>query len=101
MVTMTQFIVTGASGHIGNNIVRQLVLRGEKVIALVRRENDEALKFLNIKKVIGDIRDVDILEDIIDENTIVIHSAGVICFSEKKREELDDVKRKSVKNLFI
>lgn len=99
MVAIIKFIVTGASGHIGNNIIRELVLKGERVIALVRRENDEALNFLDIEKVIGDVRDIDILKDIIDENTIVIHSAGIIGFSEKNKEELDDVNIKATINL--
>ena len=99
MVVITKFIVTGASGHIGNNIIRELVKNGEKVIALVRRENDEALNFLDIETVVGDVRDIDILKDIIDENTIVIHSAGIICFSGKNKEELYDVNIKATINL--
>jgi len=99
LVVITKFIVTGASGHIGNNIIRELVKNGEKVIALVRRENDDSLDFLDIEKVIGDVRDIDILKELIDEETIVIHSAGIICFSGKNKEELYDVNIKATINL--
>lgn len=38
------YVVTGATGHIGNNVVRLLADKGERVIAAVRRDNDPALE---------------------------------------------------------
>nr|WP_242834354.1 NmrA family NAD(P)-binding protein [Clostridium pasteurianum] len=34
-------LVTGANGHLGNNLVRELLKRGENVRASVRNLNDK------------------------------------------------------------
>jgi dihydroflavonol-4-reductase len=54
--TMKPTLVTGANGHLGNNICRQLVERGETVRAMLRASADPApLAGLPIEIVRGDI----------------------------------------------
>ena len=54
--------VTGATGHIGNVLVRQLLSRGERVRALVRPTHPPiALEGLDVELVTGDILDPDSL----------------------------------------
>jgi dihydroflavonol-4-reductase len=55
---MKPTLVTGANGHIGNNICRLLVARGERVRAMMRRTADPApLAGLDVEIVHGDILD--------------------------------------------
>jgi nucleoside-diphosphate-sugar epimerase len=49
-------LVTGANGFLGRYIVEQLLARGDRVRALVRRE-DPAFKALGVEQVLGDIRE--------------------------------------------
>lgn len=86
-----KYIVTGATGHIGNNLVRLLLKNNEEVKVLVRREDDIAIKGLNCEKVVGNLNDLSFLEEQIEENAIVIHSAGLIDITNKLVDELISV----------
>ncbi|MEO1886060.1 MAG: NAD-dependent epimerase/dehydratase family protein, partial [Methyloprofundus sp.] len=51
-------LVTGASGHLGANLVRALLERGEKVRVLIRKEsNNAAIDDLDVEHAYGDLRD--------------------------------------------
>src|SRR5205814_10713359 len=55
---MKPTLVTGANGHLGNNLCRQLVARGERVRAMIRPSADPApLAGLDVDIVRGDILD--------------------------------------------
>src|SRR5262245_498087 len=55
---MKPTLVTGANGHVGNNLGRQLVARGERVRAMIRASADPApLAGLDLEVVRGDIMD--------------------------------------------
>jgi len=55
---MKPTLVTGANGHLGNNICRMLVARGERVRAMIRASADPApLAGLDLEIVRGDILD--------------------------------------------
>jgi|GEM_PF-4339901 len=59
---MTIQLVTGATGHIGNVLFRQLLERGERVRALVRPgKTPLALQGLDVEIFPGDILDLDSL----------------------------------------
>jgi dihydroflavonol-4-reductase len=75
--TMT-VVVTGASGHLGSNLVRELLERGESVRALVRKRDPESLVGLDIEQVEGDVRDRDSLEAAFKGADIVYHLAAII-----------------------
>lgn len=98
---MNRYIITGASGHIGNNLVR-FILDTEpdaKVIALTRRNVGKELENLDIEQVIGDINDIHYLESNIKPNDIVIHSAGFIDLTNKRKEESYNINYLATKNL--
>jgi dihydroflavonol-4-reductase len=72
-------LITGATGHIGNTLARQLLARGQKVRALVRPgKNPTALEELKIEYTYGDILDPDSLARALEGVDIVYHLAARI-----------------------
>jgi len=73
------WLVTGATGHIGNVLVRKLLKRGEKVRALIMpNESREPLKGLDVEAVEGDVLDLDSVFASMRGVRGVFHLAGVI-----------------------
>ncbi len=72
-------LVTGATGHIGNVVVRYLLEKGEKVRALILRGEDlTPLKGLNVETVVGDVLDPESLKTALEGIQRVFHLAGII-----------------------
>jgi dihydroflavonol-4-reductase len=72
-------LVTGATGHIGNVLVRQLLEKGEKVRALIMRGEDlTPLKGLNVETVVGDVLDPESLKSAMEGVQRVFHLAGIV-----------------------
>jgi dihydroflavonol-4-reductase len=70
------YLVTGATGLVGNNVVRMLVERGERVCALVRDPGDKSLAGLPIELVQGDVCDGEAVGRAVAGVDRVIHSAA-------------------------
>jgi dihydroflavonol-4-reductase len=70
-------VVTGASGHLGANLVRQLVAAGRRVRALVHR-NRRPLDGLPVECVPGDVRDEGSLGRAFAGADVVYHLAAVV-----------------------
>ena len=88
---MNKIIITGSTGHIGNNLVRCLVNNYPeiKIKLLVRNPNDKSINDLNVEKVVGDITDIDYLSKEIEEDSIVVHSAGYIDVTNKEKDRVE------------
>jgi len=72
-------LVTGASGHVGNVLVRELVNAGEKVRALVLpQEKTNSIDGLDIEYVEGNVLDPDSLDRAMQGIERVYHLAGII-----------------------
>jgi len=72
-------LVTGATGHIGNVLVKQLVARGQKVRAFVMPgESLEPLKDLDVELIEGDVLDAQTLDSAFQGVENVYHLAGII-----------------------
>ena len=70
-------LVTGATGLLGNNVVRALLARGDAVRVLARESSDpRPLADLDIEIVRGDIRDLDTARRACCDADIVVHAAG-------------------------
>jgi dihydroflavonol-4-reductase len=73
------WLVTGATGHIGNVLVRKLLGRGEKVRALIMPgENRDPLKGLDVEAVEGNVLDLDSVFASLRGIRGIFHLAGVI-----------------------
>jgi dihydroflavonol-4-reductase len=72
-------LVTGATGHIGNVLVRKLLEQGEKVRALIwRGEDTTPLNGLAVEQVEGDVLDPASLKSAMQGVDTVYHLAGII-----------------------
>ena len=72
-------LVTGATGHIGNVLIRQLLERGEKVRALIwNGEDTTPLHNLQVERMKGDVLNISSLEKAFKGVDTVFHLAGVI-----------------------
>jgi len=75
--TFSPVLVTGATGLVGNNIVRQLLDAGYRVRTLVRKGSSRRpLEGLNVDTSTGDLHDIESLERAMDGTAGVIHAAG-------------------------
>jgi dihydroflavonol-4-reductase len=70
-------LVTGAAGHLGNNVVRALLARGRKVRVLVHSES-RFLDGLDVEKRGGDILDRASLDHVFDDVEVVYHFAAKV-----------------------
>ena len=71
-----KYLVTGANGFLGSEIVRQLRRREDSVVALVRRNHD-FLDSLGCISFVGDIRDFDSILNAFEDIDVVIHTAAI------------------------
>jgi dihydroflavonol-4-reductase len=73
------WLVTGATGHVGNVLVRKLLERGENVRALILPgETRESIQDLDVEAAAGDILNLDALFQSMQGVHGVFHLAGVI-----------------------
>ena len=86
---MASYVLTGASGHIGNNMARHIKKAepNATVTVLSRRKIGHELAGVDCRVVIGDLFDPNFLADNIGQNDIVIHMAGYIDLTDKHAEE--------------
>ena len=94
-----RYIITGATGHIGNNIARKLIDENKEVVLLVRRI-DNSIKDLNAMFIKGDVFNYDFLCDNINEGDVVIHLAGVIDIKNNKKEETIKINYEGTKTIY-
>lgn len=82
--------ITGATGHIGNNVVRTFIQSNTPCELLLRRMSP-AIHDLNVVSHLGDIFSYDFLDRYLKLNDTIIHCAGVIDLTKKLRNESDIV----------
>jgi dihydroflavonol-4-reductase len=93
-------LVTGATGRIGNILVRELNTKGEKVRVLVRKtSNLEHLKGLNVEVVYGDVLDKTSLVEAFNGIETVYHLAGMINISSYNEELTINTNVQGVQNV--
>lgn len=93
-------VITGATGHIGNVLVRELLKKGEKVRVLIRPGSTEIpIEGLDVEKVYGDIRNKDELRIAFKGADTVYHLAAMISIFPGINPELAEINIEGSKNV--
>ena len=103
------FIVTGANGFLGNNVIRTILNKFDKKDIEIRAlthsgsTKDNALKDLDCKIFQGDVAKIESLEEIFklpnDSDVYVIHCAAIVSIKAKKDPKIYDVNVNGTKNI--
>ena len=93
-------LVTGAAGHIGNVLVRELLGDGKKVRAMILPgENVSAIYGLDIEYCLGNVLDLDSLDRAMRGADCVYHLAGVISILPGQNEMMRKVNVEGTRNV--
>ena len=99
------YIITGASGFLGNNIIRKLEQDHEGEIRALVLQNDrsKSLKDMRCKIYYGDITKIETLHEIFhvqeESDIIVIHCAALVYIKNKPNPAVYEVNVKGTKNI--
>ncbi len=91
-------VVTGASGHIGGNLVRALLERGEQVRCVVHHDR-RAIEGLPVEIVQADVTDADAILRACEGASLVYHLAAVISIDGNKGGRVEAVNVGGTRNV--
>ncbi len=92
--------VTGASGYLGNVLIRKLLAKKVKIRAFVHN-HDEVLQNLDLTLIKGDVRNVESVRELIRGCDIVYHCAAYISIVSYDKKQLFDVNLQGTRNIII
>lgn len=75
---MATVAITGATGHLGSSLVRQLIDRGDDVRALTRTPDPIELRGLSLQRIAGDVASGEGLDALLDGADLLVHLAAQI-----------------------
>jgi len=85
-------LVTGATGHLGANLVRELIKKGENVRVLVRNKKEyNEFEGLNVDYAYGDLRDLNSLQNAVKGCEQIYHLAAFVSIRNGDRNNLFDI----------
>lgn len=103
------YLITGASGLVGSQLVFDLISMGKPVKILMRKTSSAALikrkfkltphLFDKIQIVFGDVLDIFSIEDALQDCTHVFHCAAMVSFNPQKRKEMYKVNVEGTANV--
>ena len=91
-------VVTGAAGHVGGNLIRTLLERGDHVRVLVHQDL-RAIQDLDVEIVRGDVCHSADLERAFSGADVVYHGAAVISLLLKDRSRIQKINIEGVRNV--
>ena len=91
-------LVTGATGHIGYALLKELVDNGEKVRILIRKDS-KLFDGIDCEKVYGDVTDLDALLKAFEGVDVVYHLAGIIDINADQEDMIWNVNVGGTKNV--
>ncbi len=90
--------ITGASGHIGSCLVRELMQQGSQVRVLVHRSR-KALEDIPVEIIEGDLSDIETLETLCQGVDVVFHLAAQIAIDRKSGKQVLQTNIEGTRNL--
>ncbi|HEV2371536.1 MAG TPA: NAD-dependent epimerase/dehydratase family protein [Streptosporangiaceae bacterium] len=85
---MPKVLVTGATGHLGANLVRGLLAAGHQVVVLLHSAEAAAVDGLDVERRHGDVRDRDSVRAAVNGCDQVFHCAAKVSILETARREI-------------
>ncbi len=93
-------LVTGAAGHLGNVLVRELLQRDERVrVLILPGEDTQSLDGLDVERVEGNVLNRDSLASAMTDVDVVFHLAALVSITEKKSHLLRQVNVDGTRNV--
>jgi len=96
-------LITGASGFLGNRIVEELLSSNSplktRIIKLLDTKPYKGKMGPVVEFTQGDVRDSSLIDELCEGVDIVIHSAAIIDWGTKSKQEVLDVNVKGTKNI--
>ena len=80
---MSIALITGGSGHVGANLVRELTAQDYKVRALILMETIELLKVMMLSWLKVSVTDMHLLDKAFEGVDVVFHTAAMISLDRK------------------
>ncbi|MBN2540569.1 MAG: NAD-dependent epimerase/dehydratase family protein [Bacilli bacterium] len=91
--------VTGATGHIGNVLVRKLYEDGHKMTSLVLPKDDISMIEPYTEIIRGNILDTEFLEDVVKNYDWVFHLAGIVEIGTGRKRKIYTVNVEGTRNI--
>lgn len=93
-------LVTGSTGHLGINLVRELIKRGESVKVLIHNDSGEdSLRDLNVEKAHGTLQDRNSLDTALNDCDRLFHLAAFVSIRSGDRDKLFDINVLGTRNI--
>ena len=80
--------VTGASGLVGSHLIKSLLAKGKKVVALYRHTQPTFVGAEDVRWIMGDILDVGSLDKALQGVSQVYHCAAIVSFAPKDQQKM-------------
>jgi dihydroflavonol-4-reductase len=90
--------ITGASGHIGNNLCRLLLEKGNHLKVLINK-TEKSLEGLSLEKVYGNILDINKVDELIKDTEYVFHAAALISIGNEQKSLVYQTNTQGTKNV--
>ena len=84
-------LITGGSGHVGANLVRELSSRGYQVRCIDFDNDHRAFEGFNVELVKGNITDISTLDNAFKDVEVVFHTAAIISLDRKDKNLIRSV----------
>ena len=96
---MSIALITGGSGHVGANLVRELSDRGYKVRCIDFDGDHRAFEGYDVELIKGSVTDVESLDKAFAGVDVVFHTAAIISLERKNRDLIRSVNVDGTKNV--
>ncbi len=95
-----KLLVTGATGHLGANLVRRLLQDGHSIKVLLRPGDDTSgVEGLDVERVEGDLRDLEAMRRAVKGVERIFHTAAKVSTLEGEEREIYDINVIGTRNL--
>ncbi|WGK69751.1 NAD-dependent epimerase/dehydratase family protein [Candidatus Haliotispira prima] len=96
---MSIALITGGSGHVGANLVRELTARDYKVRSIDFDGDHRAFKGYDVELIKGSVTDIESLNKAFNDVDVVFHTASIISLERKNKNLIRAVNVDGTKNV--